>query len=161
MNIDPKNITIKFLVIGLLLVVMQPVHALNAICVQQQQPVTLLEQIMKDRPVLVQLLTTAGYAPLLTGDAPYTLLAPPEQDIKALKNESPEKIRAIMAGYILKGKHIEKSLKDGTKVETLAGTSLSIYRKDGHTLINGVRITHPDNDCKNGVIHGLAGALNS
>ncbi len=155
-----KNLTVKFLLLGLFMVAMQPLLA-SAPVSQQQPTVTMLEQIMKDRPVLVQLVTAAGYAPLLTGDAPYTLLAPPEQDIQSLKNEEPEKLRTIMAGYILKGKHTEKNLKDGTKVETLAGTTLSVYRKDGYTLINGVRITQPDNDCKNGVVHGLASALNS
>lgn len=119
---------------------------------------TLIEHIMQDRPVLVSLLTTAGLVPVLSGDAPYTLFAPPEAELQALKNEPSEKIRMVMAGHIVKGKYTEKDLKDGAKLEALNGKTVTICRKKG-TLVNGVSITKPDTELKNGMVHVLNSLL--
>ncbi|MEJ8757562.1 fasciclin domain-containing protein [Pontibacter sp. H259] len=119
---------------------------------------TLIEHIVKERPVLMELMTTAGLIPVLSGDAPYTLLAPPEAELSALKNQPAEQIRLVMAGHILKGKYTEKDLKDGAKLEALNGKTITICRKKG-TLINGVSIAKADTEVNNGIIHTLNGAL--
>ena len=120
---------------------------------------TIIQYIMDDRPVLASLLTTAGLVPVLSGNAPYTLLAPPEQALASLKNESPDKVRNILSGYILKGKYLETDLKDGASVETLNGNKIKICRKDG-TMVNGVLLTKTNQEVRNGVIHQLKNALN-
>ncbi len=119
---------------------------------------TMIEHIMKERPVLIDLLTTAGLVPVLSGNSPYTLFAPPEADLTNLKNEPAERIRLVMAGHLVKGRYTEKDLKDGAKLEALNGKTITICRKK-NTLINGVSITKPDTEVKNGIIHGLSSAL--
>jgi uncharacterized surface protein with fasciclin (FAS1) repeats len=126
---------------------------------QAQGGTTLMDQLIKDRPVLVELVTTAGLVPILSGETQYTLLAPPEQALASLKGESPEKLRRILSGHLLKGKYTEKDFKDGAKVETLSGASLNICRKEGHTLINGVRIAQADMELSNGILQSMSGAL--
>ena len=119
---------------------------------------TMIEYIMKDRPVLVNLITTAGLMPALSGDSPYTLFAPPEAELKALQNESPDKIRMVMAGHIVKGKYTEKDLKDGAKMEALNGKTITICRKKS-TLVNGVSISKPDTELKNGIVHVISSTI--
>ncbi|MBC5774561.1 fasciclin domain-containing protein [Pontibacter sp. KCTC 32443] len=119
---------------------------------------TMIEHIMKGRPVLVNLLTTAGLVPALSGDSPYTLFAPPESELKALQNEPADRIRMVMAGHIVKGKYNEKDLKDGAKLEALNGETITICHKKS-TLVNGVSIAKPDTELKNGVIHGISSTL--
>ncbi|MFD2246715.1 fasciclin domain-containing protein [Pontibacter ruber] len=126
---------------------------------QAQGQATLMEQLIKDRPVLVELVTAAGLVPVLSGDSPHTLLAPPESALTGLKGESPEKLRRILSGHILKGKYTEKDFKDGAQVKTISGESLHICRKQGHTLINGVRIVQADTELSNGVLHSMSDAL--
>jgi uncharacterized surface protein with fasciclin (FAS1) repeats len=120
--------------------------------------VSILQYIMDDRPVLVSLLTTAGLVPVLSGDAPHTLLMPPEKQLESLKKESPDKIRSVLSGYILKGSFLERDLKDGASVEALNGKKLKICRKDG-TLINGVLMSKPNHEVRNGVVHQLQDML--
>ncbi|HEY4651186.1 MAG TPA: fasciclin domain-containing protein [Pontibacter sp.] len=119
---------------------------------------TMIEYIVQERPVLVELLTTAGLVPILSGDAPYTLFAPPEADLNALRNQPSEQVRRVLAGYIVKGKYTEKDLKDGAKLEALNGQTINICRKKS-TLINGVSIAKADNELRNGVIHAISGAF--
>jgi uncharacterized surface protein with fasciclin (FAS1) repeats len=118
-----------------------------------------MEQLIKDRPVLVELVTTAGLVPVLSGETQYTLLAPPEEALAGLKGESPEKLRRILSGHLLKGKYTEKDFKDGAQVKSLSGESLHICRKQGHTLINGVQIAKADTELSNGILQSMSGAL--
>ncbi|WP_162428080.1 fasciclin domain-containing protein [Pontibacter pudoricolor] len=122
--------------------------------------ITMIEYIMKDRPVLVSLLTTAGLVPALSGDSPYTLFAPPEAELKALQNEPADKIRMVMAGHIVKGKYTEKDLKDGAKLQALNGETITVCRKK-NTLVNGVSIIKPDTELKNGIVHIVSGKLSN
>lgn len=113
---------------------------------------------MDDRPVLVGLLTTAGLVPILSGDNAYTLLAPPEQALGFLKNESPDKIKEVLSGYIIPGSYLENDFKDGADVETLKKNKLKVCRKNG-TLLNGVLLTNSNQKVRNGVIHQLQDML--
>src|SRR5690606_13384138 len=136
MHIRYKNSLYScFLLFAFILLESKAAHAQEVVTLEPER-VTIIQYIMKDNPVLVGLLTTAGLVPVLSGDGAYTLLAPPEQELASLKNESPDKIRDVLSGYVLKGSYLEKDLKDGAAVETLKGSKLKICRKNG-TLVNG------------------------
>ncbi|TXK33732.1 fasciclin domain-containing protein [Pontibacter qinzhouensis] len=153
-----RHIVFTPVLILLFLVNTTPLNAQEAAAIPVQR-LTLLQYIIDDnRPVLVSLLTKAGLVPMLSGDEAYTLLAPPEKDLEALKEESPEKLKQILSGYILKGAHLEKDLKDGSQIKVISGNSLTVCRKRG-TLINGVRISAADNNVRNGVVHSLDNVL--
>lgn len=158
MEIRHRNNFLFLLIAGLFILVdIRLVKAQNVAALQPEQ-VTIIQYIINERPVLVSLLTTAGLVPVLSGDSPYTLLAPPEQALAALKNESPDKIREVLSGYVLKGKYLETDLKDGASVETLSGKKLKVCRKDG-TLLNGVKLIDTNQTVRNGVVHQLQDLL--
>ena len=124
-----------------------------------QERMTMMQYVMQERPILADLITKAGLTPTMCEETFYTLLAPPETDLRELQKLDPARLRAIISSHILKGAYLEKDLKDGSSVETLARTKLNIYRKKDHTLINGTRIESPNNQVGNGVLHGLSGRL--
>ena len=157
MKTTNRYISSLFLLIVLNIVGIRPVNAQDALALKPEQ-VSIIQYIMNERPVLVGLLTTAGLVPVLSGDNPYTLLAPPEQELAILKKESPDKIREVVSGFILKGSYQENDLKDGATVVALNGSKLKICRKNG-TLVNGVLITGPNHRVKNGMVHQLQGML--
>ncbi|MBB6609561.1 fasciclin domain-containing protein [Pontibacter sp. Tf4] len=152
----PSHITIKLTLLAFLFATIN-LHAQDLASAATSRA-TIVEYAVKERPVLVELLTTAGLLPVLSGDAPYTLFAPPEAALKALKGQPADKVKLVMSGHIVKGKYTEKDLKDGAKLETLNGQNITICRKT-NTLVNGVAITKADTELKNGVVHDLSSTL--
>ncbi|WP_299818439.1 fasciclin domain-containing protein [uncultured Pontibacter sp.] len=124
-----------------------------------QARTSMLQFIIEKQPELGNLIAKAGLAPILSGDAAYTFLVPPASEIKDLKNEPAQRLRTILSGHILKGKYLESDFKDGTTLETLAGTQLNICRKKDHTLVSGSRIVEANTEVKNGVIHQLSRSI--
>ncbi|MFD1186170.1 fasciclin domain-containing protein [Pontibacter rugosus] len=129
------------------------------VSIAQSQPQSLLQHVIQERPVLAGLLTKAGLAPVLSADAPVTLLAPPESELQSLQQESPERLRAILSNHIILGSYQEKDMKDGSSIKTIGGTSLTTYRKKDYTLVNGLRIQQSDQQVKNGILHEIIGVL--
>ncbi|TPE45569.1 fasciclin domain-containing protein [Pontibacter mangrovi] len=124
-----------------------------------QENSTIMEYLVKERPTLAGLVTKAGFAPLLSGNQPVTLLAPPESALQALKQESPEQLRSILSVHVLRGEYLKKDLKEGQTIKAVCGSPITVYRKGGQTLINGVPLQRTDIEAKNGVIHELGGVL--
>lgn len=120
---------------------------------------TLIQYVIDERPVLAELLTTAGLAPALSGSTDYTLLAPPEASLQSLKGQSAEKIRLVLAMHIIKGKYKATDFKEGAKVPTYGGETLYVCRRKGHTLLNGVKLQAVDREFRNGLIQETEGLL--
>lgn len=61
-----------------------------------------------------------------------------------------------LSGYIVpKFRGYLPVLKDGDRLTTLAGTTLTVRIRGGRWFINGVRVIHPNQITTNGVSHGL------
>jgi uncharacterized surface protein with fasciclin (FAS1) repeats len=151
---------IKFTAIALLLVFCQQAQAQDVAMVPKER-MSLLQYMMQERPVLAGLATKAGLTPLLSDNsASFTILAPPDAELKKLHELPAVRIRAILSGHILKGAYLEKDFKDGATIETFARTKVNICRKRDYILVDGVRIQHADSQLSNGVIHSLSGRLN-
>jgi len=144
----------KLVALALLVGWSQPMLAQEA-----AKRLTLMQYVMQERPVLAELITKSGLTPILSGDAPYTMLAPPEAALEELKNLPPVRIRAVLSGHILEGLYQEKDFKDGATLETLAHTNVTVCRKKDYTLLDGVRIGGEHTQAKNGVVHSLSGKL--
>ncbi len=128
-----------------------------ALAVPQQT--NLMTYVLQQRPVLAELITKAGLTPTLSGHEAYTLLAPPEAALQRWKEKSTPELRKLLMSHLLKGNYQEKDLKDGATLRTLAGTKITICRKEGSTMVDGVRIVAADQAVQNGMLHGLAAPL--
>ena len=123
------------------------------------QRTTIIQYVIKERPVLAELLTTAGMAPALSGNASYTLLMPPEARLQELKGQPVEKIRAVMAMHLIKGAMTGSDFKEGSRLQNYGGATLNVCRKKDSTLLNGVQFRTADLALRNGVVHEIAGVL--
>ena len=120
---------------------------------------TIMQYVIKERPVLAELLTTAGMVPALSGNTSYTLLMPPEASLQELKGQPVEKIRAVMAAHLVKGTLSVTDFKEGSRLQTYGGATLNVCRKKESTLLNGVQLRTSDLTLRNGVVHEIAGML--
>ncbi|EJF09669.1 MULTISPECIES: fasciclin domain-containing protein [Pontibacter] len=120
---------------------------------------TIMEYVINERPLLAELLTTAGMAPALSGSSSYTLLMPPEARLQELKGQSVEKIRSMMAAHLVKGALTGADFKEGSYLQTYGGEKLYVCRKRENTLLNGVKLRTTDITLRNGMVHELEGML--
>lgn len=123
------------------------------------QRMTIMQYAINERPLLAELLTTAGLAPALSGSSPHTLLMPPEESLQSLKGQPVETIRAVMAMHIVKGKYKVEDFKEGNRVPVFSGESLYVCRKRSDTLLNGVKLAAVDQEMRNGLIQEVSGLL--
>ncbi len=119
---------------------------------------------------LVAAVKAAGLVDALKGEGPFTVFAPTDAAFakipKAtlamlLKPENKAKLTAILTYHVIKGKVLAADavkLKNGTKVKTLEGASLSVFNKHG-VMINKSKVTKTDIECDNGVIHVIDSVL--
>jgi len=115
----------------------------------------LMEQVCSSRPLLKETLQQAGLAPLLMDPGPYTFLAPSEEALQKLRDSDPGKLKEVLMNHLIAGRLLKEDFKDGSKVTTLGGKELSVFRKKNDLLINGALVTEPDIITKNGVIHNV------
>jgi uncharacterized surface protein with fasciclin (FAS1) repeats len=119
----------------------------------------LMEQIGANRPALKEILVQAGMSPLLMDSGPYTFFAPSDEALQKLKNTDSGKLKEILMNHIIAGRHLKDDFKDGSKLTTLGGRDISVFRKGSSVLINGVKISEPDLVAKNGVMHKVSNLL--
>lgn len=113
----------------------------------------ILENICDNRPVLKETLVQAGMAPVLTGAGPYTFFAPSDEALNQMKSADPGKLKDLLMNHLIAGRYLKDDFKDGSKMMTMGGKEVTVFRKGGNVLINGVKITQPDAVAKNGVMH--------
>ena len=109
----------------------------------------------------------AGLADALTGDKPLTVFAPTDAAFaklekahpgtieSLLKPENKKKLVAILTYHVVPGTVKAADvlkLKNGTKVKTLNGQTITIKNKHG-VMINHSKVTTTDIVASNGVIH--------
>lgn len=150
-----------YLYLGLLLLIASFLSAGAAIAQNpaSSQRSTLMQYAIEERPLLAELLTTAGLAPALSGNTAYTLLIPSEASLETLKGQSADKIRAVMAMHLIKGAYKSTDFKEGANVPTYGGETLYVCRRKGNTLLNGIRLQTADKEFRNGVVQEIEGVL--
>ncbi|SIT89324.1 fasciclin domain-containing protein [Pontibacter indicus] len=134
----------------------------NKVAVAQDtdlQRTTIMQYVINERPVLAELLTTAGMAPALSGSTSYTLLMPPEARLQELKGQPVEKIRAVMAAHLIKGALSGSDFKEGSRLQTYGNATLNVCRKKDDTLLNGVPLHAAGIALRNGNVHEIEGLL--
>lgn len=110
-------------------------------------------------PLLVDLLAQSGLGPLLSSKGPYTFFAPSEEACLKLGGQKPEFVRMVLSYHILEGKHLVADLREGNRLRTITGESVSVLRKKNTVFINGARITAEDHVARNGVRHSINSLL--
>ena len=125
----------------------------TAFTVQKPAGKMLMEQICHSRPLLKETLMQAGLSGVLMDAGPYTFFAPSDAALEKYKNTDPGKLKAILMSHVVPGRLLQEDFKDGSKLTTLSGKEITVFRKGNQLLINGVRLTSGDEMAQNGVMH--------
>ena len=109
---------------------------------------------------LTKLVTKAGLAGTLSQPGPYTVFAPtdaafrklPKSTLKSLaKNKA--KLRAVLLYHVVAGKVPSSEVVTMKSVKTVNGKSVRIRTSNGSVYVNNAKVTTPDVNASNGVIH--------
>ena len=115
--------------------------------------------LSNERPILRELIIQSGILATLSGDKSYTFFAPTEAALKELQYESAEKLLPIMQHHFVPGRYAFKDLKDGAVLPTLAGDSITVFRKFNAVSINSIPIGGSHETNKNIVVHTMEDVL--
>ncbi|KAA3436468.1 fasciclin domain-containing protein [Rufibacter hautae] len=115
-----------------------------------------------DHTTLVAAVKAAGLAETLMGAGPFTVFAPtnaafaklPAGTVETLlQPENKAKLTSVLTYHVVPGRLQAKDLKDGQKLTTVQGETLTVSKKGNDVMINGARISTPNVMSSNGVTH--------
>ncbi|TKF33276.1 fasciclin domain-containing protein [Vibrio kanaloae] len=111
---------------------------------------------------LVAAVKAAGLVETLKGDGPFTVFAPTDEAFAALpegtvdmllKPENKDKLVAVLTYHVVPGKIMATEVMKLNGAETVQGEAVMIAIDDGNVMINNAKVTMPDVEASNGVIH--------
>ncbi len=123
-----------------------------------------------DFTVLVAAVTEAGLVETLSGDGPFTVLAPTDEafaDALEALGLTPEELLAspdlagILTYHVIPGEALAADVigLDGQDVATVNGATVAISVVDGSVMVNDATVTATDIEGSNGVIHVIDSVL--
>lgn len=147
-----------FVLAALALAALSPIRPASA----QDQNVVEIAAGNADFSTLVSLVKAAGLAETLSGDGPFTVFAPtnaafakvPKSVLDKL-GKNPAALKAVLTYHVVAGKVMAADvvkLKNGTKVKTVNGASLTVFNKHG-VMVDKAKVVKTDIVGSNGVIH--------
>jgi uncharacterized surface protein with fasciclin (FAS1) repeats len=121
-----------------------------------------------DHTTLVAALKAAEYVDALTNVGPFTVFAPVNTAFDALpagllddllKKENKKQLQGILEYHVLLGVYRTESLRNGQKVGTAHGNSVTFEKdEEGNVRVNGFKIL-ASVPASNGIIHVIDGVL--
>jgi uncharacterized surface protein with fasciclin (FAS1) repeats len=133
-------------------------------------PMSILETAMADQnfSTLVTAVTAAGLVDTLSGDGPFTILAPTNDAFGGLDPTvldaalaDPEGLlKSVVLYHAIDGAVMAADVMALESATTLNGADITIEVVEGVVVLNGsVNVTGADLECTNGVIHVIDGVL--
>jgi uncharacterized surface protein with fasciclin (FAS1) repeats len=116
----------------------------------------------KQFTTLVAALKAADLVDTLAGEGPFTVFAPtnaafaklPKGTVaNLLKPENKEQLKKVLTYHVVSGAVPSTQLKNGQKVPTVEGASISVSIKGGKVKVNNARVTAANIKASNGIIH--------
>lgn len=109
---------------------------------------------------LAKLLDRAGLVDDLKQPGPYTVFAPtddafakvPKRKLRALK-QNKRKLRAVLLYHVAAGRLEAADVVERKRIKTLNGKKVRVRVRDSKVFLNRARVTTPDVQASNGVIH--------
>ncbi len=107
-------------------------------------------------------ISTAGLSETLKGKGPFTVFAPSDEAFAKLPSSTvesllkdPSRLKSVLNYHIAQGRFTANDLKKITSVKTLEGQNLKLEAANGRITVNGARVTQPNIEASNGVIHTI------
>ena len=121
-----------------------------------------------DLSTLVTALKAGGLVGTLSGQGPFTVFAPTNEAFTALPNgvlanllkpENKAQLADVLTYHVVSGAVFAKDLKDGERIKTVEGKSLVVRLSGSDVFINSAKVTTPDVNASNGVVHIIDSVL--
>lgn len=111
-----------------------------------------------DLSTLYVALQTAGLAETLTGEGPYTLLAPSNEAFAAAGIDpaamDPVALQTVLLYHVASGDYMSSDVAAEAAVMTMEGSELAVgTNAEGGVTFNEASVTQPDMLASNGTIH--------
>lgn len=117
---------------------------------------------------LLAAVEAAGLTSVLSGDGPFTILAPTDEAFAALqegtvenllKKENLDQLRAILTYHALSGEISAGDALNASSAKTINGQPVEFAIVNGLFKVNGATVRSTDIACENGVIHVIDAVL--
>ncbi len=129
----------------------------------QKKP-TIVDIALKGKQfsTLVAALKAADLVDTLAGEGPFTVFAPtnaafaklPKGAVEnLLKPENKEQLKQVLTYHVVSGAVRSNQLKNGQKVATVEGSSISVSIRRGQVKVNNAAVITPNIKASNGIIH--------
>merc|ERR1740133_467956 len=121
-----------------------------------------------DLSTLVAALKAADLVSTLSGNGPFTVFAPTNEAFAALpagvldnllKPENKAQLVDILTYHVVSGDVQSKDLKDKENIKTVEGKDVTARVSSSQILINTAKVTAPNNEASNGVVHIIDAVL--
>ncbi len=114
-----------------------------------------------------KLLRIAGLVDTLKGEGPYTVFAPTDQAFEALgerlaelqKPENKAELERILKHHVWEGRKTAADVKGMQSAKTMAGEEVKVTVKDDVVNVDAAKITKPDVEAANGLLHVVDAVL--
>lgn len=142
------------------------IHVIDAVLQPSLLTIPQTAQSVGGFNTLLTAVGAAGLAPALSGTGPFTVFAPPDAAFagvnvhRLLWPTNLFRLQSILSYHVVPGRIYADQLQNGQVLTTINNKQLLVTRTPtGQVLVNGLPITTPDVEAKNGNIHVLGGVL--
>ena len=101
----------------------------------------------------------AGLVNVLTNGGPLTVFAPTDDAFAALPEgtvenllQNPDDLAKVLKYHLVSGSMLSDSLNSGAPIITVLGPTINVSTEGGF-FVGGAKVTKPDVEASNGVIH--------
>ncbi|MEJ8804190.1 fasciclin domain-containing protein [Pontibacter sp. H249] len=132
---------------------------------REMMPTQNIVENISSSPNLVTFASVVRKAELvrtLNGTGPYTVFAPDNDSFEALqkdvldglmKDENRKELVNLINNHIIAGKLTADNLQDGAMLKTIGGQQLKVSKRGQDIMVEGAKVTMPNNMSENGVVH--------
>ena len=118
----------------------------------------IIETITNDKTLttLLSAINKAQFSLMLSGDGPFTVLAPNDEAFAKVKLEAilkdESKLKEILSYHVISSKVMGKDARDVKELNTAQGGKIVVDTTNG-VMFNNAKVVTADIECGNGVIH--------
>ncbi len=144
------------------------IHVIDQVILPSSDTIPAVAKAAGSFNTLLAAVKAAGLADVLSGEGPFTVLAPTDEAFAALpdgtvedllKPENLSTLQEILKYHVISGRVFSDAVVELSSATTLAGEDIKIATSKKGVQINGANVVATDIDASNGVIHVIDAVL--
>jgi transforming growth factor-beta-induced protein len=142
------------------------VHIVEGVLLPPAGDIVALASATPSLSTLVTAVGAAGLVSTLQGDGPFTVFAPDNAAFGRVQSNlltgllgNTAQLTDLLTYHVVPGKLFAADLTDGQVLTTVQGQQISVAVNSGGVFVDGVRVTAPNINATNGVVHVVEDVL--